>query len=237
MQLGPARQQRRGVPAAQPRAGDRRGRVEQARAGAAAGEVPFAPAGEHGRAPAHRLLGLRGRSENQRSTSSTQSRRNSPRCAPHASAGRRPELTEATRCRKRARRPEPRHQRRAGRPGRAHATQKFRDAQRKLQDIDRSLAQRTARLRLLQQLQEKWEGFGEGAKAVLQGRLSRLLASRSSPRSRRGWKSAPSTPRRSRRCSAPRSRPSPSPISARRRRSLASSRPTRSAACACRLPA
>jgi chromosome segregation protein len=54
-------------------------------------------------------------------------------------------------------------------------TQGFREAQRKLQDIDRSLAQRTARLKLLQQLQEKWEGFGEGAKALLQGRLSAVL--------------------------------------------------------------
>lgn len=51
-------------------------------------------------------------------------------------------------------------------------TREFRDAQRKLQDIDRALAQRTARLRLLQQLQEKWEGFGEGAKALLQGRFA-----------------------------------------------------------------
>lgn len=54
-------------------------------------------------------------------------------------------------------------------------TREFRDSQRKLQDIDRQLAQRTARLRLLQQLQEKWEGFGEGAKAVLQGRLEAAL--------------------------------------------------------------
>ncbi len=54
-------------------------------------------------------------------------------------------------------------------------TREFRDAQRKLQEIDRQLAQRTARLRLLQQLQEKWEGFGEGAKAVLQGRLDAAL--------------------------------------------------------------
>ena len=51
------------------------------------------------------------------------------------------------------------------------ATQKFRDAQRRLQDIDRNLAQKAARLKLLQQLQEKWEGFGEGAKALLSGRL------------------------------------------------------------------
>ncbi len=57
----------------------------------------------------------------------------------------------------------------------ADLTREFRDAQRKLQDIDRQLAQRTARLRLLQQLQEKWEGFGEGAKAVLQGRLEGAL--------------------------------------------------------------
>ncbi len=54
-------------------------------------------------------------------------------------------------------------------------TREFRDAQRKLQEVDRTLAQRTARLRLLQQLAEKWEGFGEGAKAVLQGRLDAAL--------------------------------------------------------------
>ena len=54
-------------------------------------------------------------------------------------------------------------------------TREFREAQRKLSEIDRTLAQRTARLRLLQQLQEKWEGFGEGAKAVLQGRLDAAL--------------------------------------------------------------
>ena len=58
----------------------------------------------------------------------------------------------------------------------ADLTREFREAQRKLQDIDRQVAQRTARLRLLQQLQERWEGFGEGAKAVLQGRLDGALA-------------------------------------------------------------
>ncbi|MEO6003528.1 MAG: chromosome segregation protein SMC, partial [Opitutus sp.] len=51
-------------------------------------------------------------------------------------------------------------------------TREFREAQRKLQEIDRQLAQRTARLKLLQQLQERWEGFGEGAKALLQGRFA-----------------------------------------------------------------
>ena len=55
------------------------------------------------------------------------------------------------------------------------ATGKFREGQRRLQEIDRNLAQKTARLKLLQQLQEKWEGFGEGAKALLQGRFSGLL--------------------------------------------------------------
>ncbi len=54
-------------------------------------------------------------------------------------------------------------------------TSEFREAQRKQQDIDRGLAQRTARFRILQQLQEKWEGFGEGAKAILQGRLDTAL--------------------------------------------------------------
>lgn len=54
-------------------------------------------------------------------------------------------------------------------------TKEFREAQKKLQDIDRSLAQRSARLKLLQQLAEKFEGFGEGAKAILQGRFAPLL--------------------------------------------------------------
>jgi len=58
----------------------------------------------------------------------------------------------------------------------ADLTREFRDAQRRLQDVDRQLAQRGARLKLLQQLQERWEGFGEGAKAILQGRLESALA-------------------------------------------------------------
>lgn len=58
----------------------------------------------------------------------------------------------------------------------SETTREFRDGQRVLQEIDRGLAQRTARLKLLQQLQEKWEGFGAGAKAVLQGRLNEAVA-------------------------------------------------------------
>jgi chromosome segregation protein len=54
-------------------------------------------------------------------------------------------------------------------------TKEFREAQKRLQDIDRQLAQRTARLNLLRQLAEKFEGFGEGAKAILQGRLAATL--------------------------------------------------------------
>jgi len=60
--------------------------------------------------------------------------------------------------------------------GAADATREFRDVQRRIQEIDRQMAQRGARLRLLQQLQERWEGFGEGAKAILQGRLAGALA-------------------------------------------------------------
>jgi len=58
----------------------------------------------------------------------------------------------------------------------AETTQHFREGQRMLQELDRTMAQRTARLRILQQLREKWEGFGEGAKALLQGRLDSVLA-------------------------------------------------------------
>jgi chromosome segregation protein len=50
-----------------------------------------------------------------------------------------------------------------------------REAQKRIQDLDRSLAQHTARLRLLQQLQEKLEGFSDGAKAFLQGKLDHVL--------------------------------------------------------------
>jgi chromosome segregation protein len=64
----------------------------------------------------------------------------------------------------------------AAQAGVAELTREFREAQRSLQDLDRQLAQRGARLKLLQQLQESWEGFGEGAKAVLQGRLEPELA-------------------------------------------------------------
>jgi len=48
----------------------------------------------------------------------------------------------------------------------------FKDAQRRIQELDRTVAQKSARLKLLQQLQEKLEGFGEGAKALMQGRLA-----------------------------------------------------------------
>ena len=58
--------------------------------------------------------------------------------------------------------------------GVSETTVQFREAQRRLQEIDRGLMQKSARLKLLQQLQEKWEGFGDGAKALLQGRLTDL---------------------------------------------------------------
>ncbi|MBL4575987.1 MAG: chromosome segregation protein SMC [Opitutaceae bacterium] len=47
----------------------------------------------------------------------------------------------------------------------------FRNLQLKIQESDRGIAQKTARLKLLQQLQEKFEGFGEGAKVLLKGGL------------------------------------------------------------------
>jgi chromosome segregation protein len=56
------------------------------------------------------------------------------------------------------------------------SVREFRELQKRIQEADRQLAQRGARLRLLQQLQERWEGYGEGAKAVLQGRLAGALA-------------------------------------------------------------
>ena len=51
----------------------------------------------------------------------------------------------------------------------------YRAKQAEIQAADRSLAQNNARLRVLQQLQEKLEGFSEGAKALLQGKLDEVL--------------------------------------------------------------
>lgn len=55
------------------------------------------------------------------------------------------------------------------------AREAFREVQRQIQETDRTLAQSSARLRLLQQLDEKLEGFSDGAKAFLQGKLDHAL--------------------------------------------------------------
>ncbi len=57
----------------------------------------------------------------------------------------------------------------------AESRDAYRRKQTEIQEVDRSLAQNNARLRLLQQLQEKLEGFSEGAKALLQGKLDHAL--------------------------------------------------------------
>jgi chromosome segregation protein len=59
----------------------------------------------------------------------------------------------------------------AAKESQAQALAAFRETQKAIQDLDRGLAQKTARLRTLQQLAESYEGFSEGAKALLQGRL------------------------------------------------------------------
>ena len=51
----------------------------------------------------------------------------------------------------------------------------FRAAQEKVQDQDRQVARLGAQLNVLEGLQEKLEGFSEGAKAILQGKLKDLL--------------------------------------------------------------
>ncbi|EDY80665.1 chromosome segregation protein SMC [Verrucomicrobiia bacterium DG1235] len=54
----------------------------------------------------------------------------------------------------------------------------FKAAQIRIQEVDRAVAQKTARVKLLQQLQEKLEGYGEGAKALLKGKLRGSLEGR-----------------------------------------------------------
>jgi len=45
-----------------------------------------------------------------------------------------------------------------------------------IQDQDRSIARKTAQLNVLEGLQAKFEGFGEGAKAILADQLNDLVA-------------------------------------------------------------
>ncbi len=53
--------------------------------------------------------------------------------------------------------------------------QQFRDNQTRIQDLDRQLARGTAQLQALEGLQARFEGFSEGAKAILQGKLEDVL--------------------------------------------------------------
>ncbi len=67
----------------------------------------------------------------------------------------------------------------AARDGVSAKRDAFKAAQIRIQEIDRSAAQKSARVKLLQQLQEKLEGYGEGAKALLKGKLRGSLEGKS----------------------------------------------------------
>jgi len=51
----------------------------------------------------------------------------------------------------------------------------FRELQKKIQEADRELTRKSASLGVLQDLQAKFEGFSEGAKAILQGKLGETV--------------------------------------------------------------
>ena len=53
----------------------------------------------------------------------------------------------------------------------ARIREEFRTAQTNIQEIDRQLARTAARKQVLQDLQDRMEGFGEGAKSILKGKL------------------------------------------------------------------
>jgi len=53
--------------------------------------------------------------------------------------------------------------------------QQFRALQEQIQEQDRGIARKTAQLNILEDLQAKFEGFGEGAKAILGGKLAELI--------------------------------------------------------------
>jgi chromosome segregation protein len=52
----------------------------------------------------------------------------------------------------------------------------FRSMQEKIQEQDRGIARKTAQLNVLEGLQAKFEGFGEGAKAILGNKLSEVIS-------------------------------------------------------------
>jgi len=157
-------------------AGDRRGRAQQLEQGAAAGEISSTPTREHVARLRTLCSGYRGRPEDQRSIA---------RFAGEGTRWRPQQQTAATQnaveqgkrssrcCRKIARA-------RRSRDPRSQAIFRFdarvpRRGRRKLPRSTGALARGTARLRLLQQLQERWK-LRRGAKAVLQGRLDAALA-------------------------------------------------------------
>lgn len=51
----------------------------------------------------------------------------------------------------------------------------FRALQTEIQEVDRGIAQQAAQMGVLESLQQKLEGFSEGAKAILQGKLEKVL--------------------------------------------------------------
>lgn len=51
----------------------------------------------------------------------------------------------------------------------------FREQQQKIQEVDRRVASRSARLSVLEDMQARFEGFSDGAKAILQGKLDEVL--------------------------------------------------------------
>jgi chromosome segregation protein len=57
----------------------------------------------------------------------------------------------------------------------ADLRKQFRETQSRVQELDRTLARGAARLQALEGLQARFEGFAEGAKAILQGQLEDVL--------------------------------------------------------------
>jgi chromosome segregation protein len=57
----------------------------------------------------------------------------------------------------------------------AELRRQFRETQTRVQELDRTLARGAARLQALEGLQARFEGFSEGAKAILQGQLEDVL--------------------------------------------------------------
>ncbi len=142
---------------------------EQTGESAPAGEIRAAPAGKHGGPPADGMLRLRSRFEDQRGPAQRTGRAARRGAAGEAAAAERAADEHQRLDAARGEQSRAHNEVQAAQHALAEATQHFRDGQRRLQELDRTMAQRTARLRLLQQFMNNGRDLAKAPKRFCRG--------------------------------------------------------------------